>query len=272
MRSFAAIHRPRFRFLHYGRVGSWCPSEQGAGGDVLRDLSGRGNNGALTNMDPATDWPVSGDGVALDFDGVNDYVETAPISATGNNRTFCAWVYSNGNTSFHGIVVQSKDITSGLSKNYTGLQFKFGDANKAHIVVGDGTSFDNSGVTSIPIGEWVHLAGVITGSSDMRLYKNGSLVVNTALAINPFATPEKAYCARLATLYMNGQLDDMAIYNRALSPAEIQLLALRRGIAYEQTEFDPYTTQWGSVAVAAPTFSPYWGHPITTIAGPSGGL
>ena len=60
--------------LAKGLVGAWA--FQDGGGSVLRDVSGRGNTGTLTNMDPATDWVSSPYGGALYFDGDN----TASIS------------------------------------------------------------------------------------------------------------------------------------------------------------------------------------------------
>lgn len=39
----------------------------GAQGRTLFDISGRGNNGTLTNMDPATDWRPNQFGMALNF-------------------------------------------------------------------------------------------------------------------------------------------------------------------------------------------------------------
>lgn len=64
--------------LRKGLVGAWVPS-LGVTGDTLRDVSGRGSHGTLTNMDAATDWQTSGGG-SLDFDGTNDYVLLPLIS------------------------------------------------------------------------------------------------------------------------------------------------------------------------------------------------
>ena len=50
-------------------------------GDKWFDLSGYGNNGTLTNMDPATDWVTSPYGRALDFDNVEtpQYVDIGQV-------------------------------------------------------------------------------------------------------------------------------------------------------------------------------------------------
>ena len=56
----------RYASLKQGLVGAWIPSISGSGW-LWPDLSGRGNNGSLTNMD-ASDWVSSQYGRALDFD------------------------------------------------------------------------------------------------------------------------------------------------------------------------------------------------------------
>lgn len=63
----------RYPGLRDGLVGLWLPA-LGPTGLTLRDISGYGNHGTLTGMDPATDWVVTEKGWTLDCDGVNDYV------------------------------------------------------------------------------------------------------------------------------------------------------------------------------------------------------
>jgi len=63
--------------LWRGLVGAWAPF-LGVTGGTLRDMSGRDNHGTLTNMDPATDWQVSGGWWCLDLDGVNDCITLQP--------------------------------------------------------------------------------------------------------------------------------------------------------------------------------------------------
>jgi len=79
--------------LWQGLVGAWSPCLSPRGGTVLRDLSGRGNHGTLTNMDAATDWVTSGGKTALDFDGSNDYVsiDHNSIFAWPKGATFSTW-------------------------------------------------------------------------------------------------------------------------------------------------------------------------------------
>jgi hypothetical protein len=88
-------------------IGRWVPSA-GATGFTLVDRSPCRRNGALVNMDPATDWVISGGKGALDFDNSNDQVSVPsiasirsgpfavslwyyPFSVSGINQIFAQW-------------------------------------------------------------------------------------------------------------------------------------------------------------------------------------
>src|SRR3989344_7070946 len=62
-----------------GLVGYWS-FDVGKPGAKAVDMSGRGNNGTLTNMNTTAAWVGGKVGNALDFDRVNDYVTITPIS------------------------------------------------------------------------------------------------------------------------------------------------------------------------------------------------
>ena len=78
--------------LWNGLVGAWVPA-LGVQGGTLFDISGRGNHGTLTNMDPATDWVVGGNGVALRTDGVNESISCGQNVGTLGASTLSFWAY-----------------------------------------------------------------------------------------------------------------------------------------------------------------------------------
>jgi hypothetical protein len=72
----------------------------------------------------------------------------------------------------------------------------------------------------VPAGAWVHVVATFDGST-MRLYRDGALVSINATG----AIPVPAFDARLQIgIGYEGMLDDVRIYNRALSPVEVQSL------------------------------------------------
>lgn len=72
--------------LWRGLMGAWLPSF-GPSGNTLYDLSGKKNHGVLTAMDPATDWIVGLCGYALDFNGVDQYVDLGDIAAADDSSS-----------------------------------------------------------------------------------------------------------------------------------------------------------------------------------------
>ena len=83
-----------------GLVGAWMPS-LGVTGETLRDVSGNGNHGTLTNMDAASDWVGTSKGLALDYTGGNQRVSGSidpsvfagahTISCWFNRRATASW-------------------------------------------------------------------------------------------------------------------------------------------------------------------------------------
>ena len=73
--------------LWKGLRGLWAPV-LGPTGTTLRDVSGYGNHGVLTNMDPATDWVTNANGYALAFDkgGADNAGIIVPTTAMGGLR------------------------------------------------------------------------------------------------------------------------------------------------------------------------------------------
>ena len=87
--------------------------------------------------------------------------------------------------------------------------------------------------STAPIGQWIHVAGVYDGSTT-RLYVNGAQTASSALtgAIRrDTARPvyiggnQNTTSTGAPQQFFRGRIDDLRIYGRALSAAEIQALA-----------------------------------------------
>lgn len=209
-----------------GEVAWWCPSLDtiGNGTTLLNDLTGNGNNGTLTNMDPATDWvadAASGGVRALDFDGVNDFVNVAnssAISATGSHSlTF--WIRGSDNTNK---VIFEKG-TNAL------LVFQPNGANQLYYLDGSaGPANVTNIVTSFIDGNWHHVALVLNGTN--RFLFVDSVQRHTSV-ISPLAanTSPLVIGSRSGSFPFSGRLDDIRYFPRAISALEITALASQRG-------------------------------------------
>ncbi|MCK5565529.1 MAG: LamG domain-containing protein [Planctomycetes bacterium] len=194
------------------------------GGDVASDSSVNDYNGILVDMDD-TDWVSGNSGNALDFDGIDDYVAVDDIFAeiAGRDLTISAWVKApavNPATQF----IISINTAGGDNRLLCGTQpgsdtFSLGD-----------TAWHDTTATVID-NTWHHIAYVIDDSANViTVYVDGSDVLSFTSAVSiagdDLLSFGQEYDPGLITGdFYTGQLDDVRIYDRALSEAEIAILA-----------------------------------------------
>ena len=230
--------------LRQGLVGAWCPS-LGASGLSLIDRSGRNNHGTLTNMGGQDNWRASGSGVALNFDGTDDFASVPNNSAFVpgvSPFTWSVWVLVNPQTQF-GPVAQMRMADNGITDviglavggntftGTTGQRFGLG-------LLFNGTTNGRYTDTASDVitGGWQNLCAAWNGLTT-ALYVDG-VSVATTLTLNAGSisscdpTGPLRIGANIASggSYFSGRVDDFRIYSRALTLAEIRLLASRRGI------------------------------------------
>ncbi len=195
-------------------IGWWKLDEKS--GTVAADSSSHGNDGTVVGGEK---W-VSGymDG-ALDFDGDDDYVDCGydPIFDTAHEMTVAAWVTIRSIPAAWACVIAKGEYSWRISNYNTEQRYHFG------ITVWSQPNPSVDGVTVVGLDEWHHVAGVYNGAS-MNLYVDGSLdatkattspigvnKANVLIGENPEAAKRK----------WDGLIDDVRLYNRALSEAEI---------------------------------------------------
>lgn len=212
-----------FPQLWHGCVGAWCPGE-GASGFLLRGATQRRNHGVLTNMDPGTDWIASGNRLCLDFDGADDYVQHGLLPPF-NDATACCWVYPGTQVAALPRILDSTynaGLWIGMSAGQIGGAFKAG-----------GSPYGS--FASFPAGQWVHVAVRRVGQIN-RCFVNGTDVGSSdytgGAGATTGATVFRIGASNIPNNWFVGKVDDVLIYDRALTRSEIQVLASRRGVAY----------------------------------------
>ncbi len=161
-------------------------------------------------------------GAAINFDGVNDFVNlgsTITSSLVNTNQiTVEAWVRPSVNTGFGAIVANYG--TSG-----PGMQFLLRrDGSNYTFFTSNGTFNQISAAASVTLNTWTHLAGTWDGAI-MRFFING-IASGTAAAtgsFTPFSAPvwiggETAGGGE----YFNGNIDEVRIWKVARSQGDIQ--------------------------------------------------
>ena len=194
-------------------------------GTVAHDVDGQ-NNGTLgdgnASMTPA--WSVDG---GLGFDGVNDKVKVPDSDAldlASNALTISLWLKRQAATA--GVLVKKADTSNGYQLSVTAsgtLQFEIRQA---------GTTKTVTSTTTIPLNQWKHIAVRYDGSA-LRVFINATLDTATTAATRSLVATTAPLWMGGDTTYLNGALDDLSIYNRALSDTEISNVSNNRPGRYE---------------------------------------
>jgi len=188
---------------------------EGSGGTAL-DSSGNSNTGVLSGIS----WTNQGRfGKALSFDGVNDWVTIAdaPSLDLTTGMTVEAWVYPTTSSGVRDVLIKegaSVDIYNLYSRNGRG---------RAEINVYISGSNRTAEGSVLKANVWTHLAGTYDGSM-LRLYINGIEAAHQAQEglIAPSSGPLRIGGNSIWGEYFKGRIDEVRIYNRALTQAEIQ--------------------------------------------------
>ena len=217
--------------LRQGLVGCWVPS-LGASGLSLIDRSGRNNHGTLTNMGGQDNWRASESGLALNFDGTNDYAELAPVLSGRPVLTVAFWAKPTSTSS-------RIELAEGTNSSTRGGYALSEDGN-AYVLPGSTSAYGFCNWSSLGVTRFIHYAGVFdataaTNTERARIFLNGVQQALTFAGTIPTTAPTFTGRLRLGQRVdlsgpSSGLMDDVRIYNRVLTLAEIRLLASRRGI------------------------------------------
>ncbi len=188
-------------------------------GTTVTDSSGNGNTGTYYGetfndgtLKNGPQWVDGKFGKALSFDGVDDYVDCGNDSSLNldNEVTVEAWIKPIAVPSSGEGLASKADLSYGLTYYGNG---------QVYFYTYSGSHFST---TSLPTGEWSHVVGTYDGTT-RRLYVNGVLKDednDPGLSLSSSAKFKIGYYSG----YFNGLIDEVRIYNRALSEAEIKAI------------------------------------------------
>lgn len=184
---------------------------------------------------------------AIAFDGVDDYIDLGNIfDDLALPVTISAWVWVDPTAPATTLPIF--DSQDGLPL-YNGFNFLTSTSSYAGIQYGDGLGENNSvyrraKAATFPsvTGRWVNFTAVVTGASDMRIYFNGVDVGGeyAGESINPMNSNSPNETAKIGALLQNGiqhhfkgKIDEVKIWDRALTEAEVQETIFEKSPATE---------------------------------------
>ncbi|MDO8495723.1 MAG: LamG-like jellyroll fold domain-containing protein [bacterium] len=195
-----------------GLVGHWEFDE--GSGTVATDSSGSGNTGTLTNGPTWVAGKVGSGAVRLD--GTNDYVLLNNTVIGTQNLTFCAWVYQNSSppNRFNSIIDNTQfNVTV---DTYSAPTLNFRASNN-----GGASAISSSAYQT---NTWNHVCFIRSGSTG-TFYINGSISGTADQSIGtPTATGFPSAIGQYSSINATnfyGSMDEVRIYNRALSASDV---------------------------------------------------
>ena len=218
-------------------VGLWLFDE--GSGTTATDRSGNGSDGIINN---AT-WTDGKFGGGLEFNGTDANVEIPHSpNLSVEQFTLMAWMSVPGFTgTWQTIATQNTD---GPTRNY-GLFINNG-SGLIHYSFTSGNGWQSFNATSNPVdGEWHHIAATYD-KTNFICYIDGEVDAQTPNTLTPdIANTVVTIASWVGGGWLRGKLDEVALYNSALSQAEIQQVMV--GLATPVESKGKLAISWGQL-------------------------
>jgi hypothetical protein len=204
--------------LEKGMVGYWKLDD--ASGTSAADSSGNGSIGTLTN---GPTWTTGQIGGATNFDGTDDYIDLGNNNALNlvDNFSVSVWVNINNITQgnyrriFGRSQIDDNNRPMYLEYDYT--------ANRYRAIWRNAGTFASAVGKVLTATQWQHFV-VTFKDGVLNSYSDGSLTQSVSGQVQPPSSSSSSFIGTDSSSYFPGSLDEVRIYNRALSAEEVAKL------------------------------------------------
>jgi len=241
-----------------GLVAYWSLDDSS---DPGHDDSGNGNHGTLVNGPVSTTGILGG---ALSFDGVDDYVETSSKNwGFSTSATVTAWIKTTAGDETRVPFVNGVTVFSLAHGDAQDEMLLWVNTDGTIAIYnhkgGPGGNYVARGSDSVVnTGDWVFVAGMLDGggsASNLRIFVNGFEEAGTTFSLGSptdivDTTPRAARIGwrpplhQLPSEIFEGEIDEVRLYNRALSEEEI--CQLSKTVIEASIDIDPDTLNLNS--------------------------
>jgi len=210
--------------IHTCLVGYW--DFQDGTGYTAHDKSGYDNDGTFQSAMTQDDWVDGKIGKALELDGgSNDYVDFGNPAELqlGNTGTVTAWLKYSTQGGPRGVVSKNNYVNDlngynlGISSSNQGITGEIADESDNNYIKSSGYDDD----------QWHHVVFTWDGSY-LRIYVDGSSdATPVSQTLTPVSGVYNLHIGKIASVdnyYYDGIIDEVRIYNRALSAGEVERL------------------------------------------------
>lgn len=207
----------------YGLRG-WWPFNGNA-----NDLSGYGNNGTVINATGTTDRNNESN-QAYYFNGSAQIDCGNNSSLNFNDCSFSVWINTGSLNNTYQTIIAKYDV------NFLGSYALAINTNRINIwfTPTSGGDFNINSNTILSTNQWYHIVATHSATQGTRIYINGNLDISNSQSFNVLQAPNDRF--RIGSQgdffpvrMLNGKIDDVAVWNRAITQAEV--LALYTGIS-----------------------------------------
>ena len=228
----------------------WNLNDNGSGGVSLVDSTGNGNTFTNNYGVALGAGIIDGGG---QFNNAN-WLQTSALPAFGtSNFSISAWVNPNVSQAGYPVIFNTRVVDSPDISGFT-----FGVNGDQLFVYADTFLIASAG--SIPANVWSYVTLVRSGD-DLSVYVNGSSVASGSVAGYDFTQSGASVAGfqTASTWYWNGNIDEVGVWNRALTSTEItQLYNSGTGLTYP---FAGFYFSGGNLS----TLGNWWANPAFTI-------
>lgn len=223
-------------------VAAWLFDE--GSGDTAKDFSGNGHDGEVVG---GPDWVDGKFGKALEFDGIDDWVEVEEIG-TFDEITICVWAKYTGKVGQFRVIFNNNGWVVG------DLHYQIRVPNELNLAVnGDGGHlFSEIFFNDKEMDKWHHFASSYSATGDFRRHHiNGEPDASDEKPLNPVKIgPARigAWDGGVGIREWQGMLDELIIFNAILDQEDIQAI-MNDGIetVLSVEPIGKLATSWGDI-------------------------